>query len=100
MSPLSAQPTHQHTACLIWLTGACWLDDRAMPSVAAAEDEEDADALELDSAPALLLPLASSAALADRGWRAVALGRLYLRDRGQWVTARPLLNAVLLCCSA
>ena len=72
VSPLSAQPTHRHTACLLWLTGACWLDDRAMPSVAAEEEEDDADALELDSAPALLLPLASSAALADRGWRGCA----------------------------
>ena len=57
VSPLSAQPnTPAHRVFSFWLTGACWLDGRAVPSVAAAE-EEDADALELDSAPALLLPL-------------------------------------------
>ena len=57
-------------ACLVWLIARV-LDGRAVPSV-AAEEEDGADALELDSAPALLLPLASSAALADRGWRGCA----------------------------
>ena len=58
---------------------------RAVPSVAVAE-EDDADALELDSAPALLLPLPCQLLCLTVG-DAVALGRLYLRDRGQRVTA-------------
>ena len=75
-------------ACFVWLIERV-LDGRAVPSAAAA-DEDDADALELDSAPALLLPLPRKPALSNRGGR--VLGRLHLRDRGQRVTARPLLT--------